>query len=835
MEGCIASRANLLNSPQSFEDWIPINGRREVMENNVLHFRISSGLKRVIGRDLITNDFVAVFELVKNSFDARASRVDVIIDGERIFIIDNGKGMNHADIINKWLFVAYSAKKDGSEDDNNDDYRNRLNEKRAYAGSKGVGRFSCDRLGHKLKLQTKSASHDNVEILALDWDSFELNNKNEFVDIVVNHTTSANFELPSIIDKIDHGTILEIIYPREEWDRDKLLSLKSALSKLINPFSTTSESFEIYLHAPQEIKKDLSLESEIFEENSNVNTENSVYNKVINGKIQNFIFEALKEKTTHLKVYIDGDRRKIISELIDRGEVIYKIEENNNFHLINESDFQCNLYYLNQSAKNTFTRRMGVRPVEFGSVFLFKNGFRVFPIGEEGVDTFGVDRRKQQGYNRYLGSRDIVGRIDVNGKDEDFRESTSRDQGLIETPAYNELLEVLWEKCIRRLENYVVKVNWADQLDSNVEDISRLTGDKSKARIIEIVSKIANGRNVELLSFSENLVSIINEKSENFEQSLLGLKLVADKSHNDDLLQQVYKAEARYNELKEAELLARVRAEKEKKAREDAEAKIKLVEKEKEKAQSELKNSEKEKYKIEQAYTEEKKRNLFLTSITSVNQDTIVNLHHQIGIYSANIHNLLANQLDKIKHNEKIEPEYLINLLEQLTFKNQQILSLSRFATKANFRLNSEKIQEDLADFIEDYIKQVCAYYSGDGLDIHVTSSAKGLIREFKPIEISMLIDNLVNNAEKAGATKVIFDIKQGPNKQLEITITDDGQGLDENIIEPERIFEKGFSTTSGSGLGLYHVAFILDQMGSSITVNPKFSNGTQFLIRVTE
>ena len=34
-----------------------------------LTFKVSSSLKSVIGRDLITNDFVAIFELVKNSFD----------------------------------------------------------------------------------------------------------------------------------------------------------------------------------------------------------------------------------------------------------------------------------------------------------------------------------------------------------------------------------------------------------------------------------------------------------------------------------------------------------------------------------------------------------------------------------------------------------------------------------------------------------------------------------------------------------------------------------------------------------------------------------------------
>ena len=105
-------------------------------------FRVSSGLKSIIGRDLITNDFVAIFELVKNAFDAKATHVKVVFDLDRketaaIYVVDNGKGMSAHDVENKWLFVAYSAKKDGEED---------LGERRVYAGSKGVGRFSCDRL-----------------------------------------------------------------------------------------------------------------------------------------------------------------------------------------------------------------------------------------------------------------------------------------------------------------------------------------------------------------------------------------------------------------------------------------------------------------------------------------------------------------------------------------------------------------------------------------------------------------------------------------------------------------------------------------------------------------
>ncbi|TLY46124.1 MAG: hypothetical protein E6K54_08550, partial [Gammaproteobacteria bacterium] len=69
-----------------------------------LHFRISSALKDIIGRDLITDDYIAVFELVKNSYDAHATIVDIIFKNlntpnTEIIIKDNGKGMTHDDIV----------------------------------------------------------------------------------------------------------------------------------------------------------------------------------------------------------------------------------------------------------------------------------------------------------------------------------------------------------------------------------------------------------------------------------------------------------------------------------------------------------------------------------------------------------------------------------------------------------------------------------------------------------------------------------------------------------------------------------------------------------------
>ena len=195
-------------------------------------FKVSTGLKDLIGRDLITDDFVAVFELVKNSFDAHASSAWVRFDADRIIVSDDGKGMSHADIINKWLFVAYSAKRDNSEDD---DYRDTVSRRRMpFAGAKGIGRFSCDRLGQRLLLSSRAAD-EQVQILEVDWTRYEEDSKREFSTVPVDLSQAPDFPDPTTKRGRDVGTVLEIRDLRSSWGRDKILRLKRELAKLIKP------------------------------------------------------------------------------------------------------------------------------------------------------------------------------------------------------------------------------------------------------------------------------------------------------------------------------------------------------------------------------------------------------------------------------------------------------------------------------------------------------------------------------------------------------------------------------------------------------------------------
>ena len=283
-------------------------------------FRISTGLKNLIGQDLITDEFVAVFELVKNSFDAHASLVQIFFEQDRIFVSDNGKGMSQADILNKWLFVAYSAKQDGTEDDN---YRDRLSgPSRPFAGAKGVGRFSCDRLGKRLMMRSQ-AEGQPVQHMEIDWTRYEENSKQEFATVEASIWETEVFPASFSKPRGNTGTVLEISGLRSQWDRDKLQSLKRELMKLINPFAEQSPQFQIEIIAPSEQEKDK--KDKVF----NANHPQHEPRMLVNGMVENPLLEVLRKRTTLIQVEIVDEGESIVTKLEDRGELVYQIREKN--------------------------------------------------------------------------------------------------------------------------------------------------------------------------------------------------------------------------------------------------------------------------------------------------------------------------------------------------------------------------------------------------------------------------------------------------------------------------------------------------------------------------
>ena len=777
------------------------------------HFRISSHLKDIIGRDLVTNEFVAVFELVKNSFDARADSVEIGFDIENgeIWISDNGKGMDGDTIKDRWLFVAYSAKADGTEDDGRaEDYRDRIRPAGQYAGSKGIGRFSCDTLGASLALYSRSKPHGAVSRLDVDWEAFEESSRDLFnrIDVVLSEEsafpTDAIVEVPKA-----SGTVLRISDLRGGWDFDRIASLRSYLGKLIDPFGTTDDvPVSVSVHDPSLSKGELD---------------------EIEGPIANEIRDLLDEKTTRIDVKLTAE--SIVTELIDRGRTIYRISEENTYLGLHEAIVDAEIYYLNQSAKATFTKRMGVRPVEFGSIFLFLNGFRVFPIGEEADDTFGLNRRKQQGSSRYFGTRDVMGRVDVKAPSRVFREASSRDSGLIVDANTRDLYEAIRRKAILRLERYVVGVTWKDKADRMREDSSGLEQLSTRGRVVELIGQLAATSDLELEYYDPEAIDIFEQDARSTQASLKSLVAIAEARGDEGLLKRVEETRSRIDELEKSE-------------REAAEVARRAIA---EKAQADERIARLE----QQAH--------YLASTQDMTVEQMTLLLHQVLIYAGHIGSAVDRALslsrnvrdaagDLAKGGEdedladtagyiRARNRRIADDLEYIHLENDRLTAVARFASNARFDLETDLLEGDVIEFLNEYINQVRP--SRDGVNsITFDPDGHSLETRFRPVDLVLVIDNLMDNARKHGATKMELVAGRGKSsKQVAIRVTDDGRGLQEDRIDTTQIFEKGYSSNvEGTGLGLYHSRKVLQEMNGDLNLDPDREEGrATFIITLSK
>ena len=830
-----------------------------------LQFKISSALKDLVGKDLITSDNVAIFELVKNSYDAYASKVDISFAEDKILIADNGKGMSFDEIKNKWLFLGFSEKKDSSDvDEKQHSYRDNI--KRYYAGAKGIGRFSCDRLGRFMTLTTCIEDRNTADRIYVDWKEFEKDQNIEFKDVTVGHE---KVSIPSIIpQQMGHGTIIEITGLHDEetpWTRKHLLELKRSLEKLINPISETND-FAIEIICKREEAED----------KRQIEAGKGYDRNIVNGILKNSIASIIKLKTTQIDVRLGHN--VITTTLSDRGVDIYRIREDNKDYKLLE-DATVTLSFLNRAAKYNFHRIMGIEVVNYGSVFLFRNGFRILPFGETGDDSWRLDFRAQQGYNRYLGSRDLLGRVDIHTERVDeLKEVSSRDGGLVDTPMARQVMK-LFETAHRRLERYVAGVLWGEAFLKNEYYASEEIGkeerkklqsvDKdaespdyvldsslgSKIDFVKLIKSLSSDDNVEILYYNTELANLLGEKFSSDmikPQFISDLEQIAKKTGDDALLQKIEEARQRIEELnRQKEEAERKAAEAERRAALAEEERLKAEQKAKEeeekrraaevaklKAENEKIKAENERLKAEQKAAEEQqkrekveriveqktKQNLFLQSVSSLDKERILNFHHDIRIQAQIVKNFLGDIIDMLKKGN-VDIKFLQNNLGLINGANAKILSIAQFATKANFNSSAELIKADVVGYIEQYITTVLPEYYND---LHFISNMRGCKREmrFKPLELSLEIDNLVSNSVKAKAKNFHIDCRALEDKLL-LEIYDDGRGLPNTINNAQEVFEKGFTTTNGSGLGLYNVSlYVKKTMKGSVVVDETYTDG---------
>jgi signal transduction histidine kinase len=415
-------------------------------ENEGIHkIRPAARLIYTIGSDLVGDSYAALVELVKNSYDADASTVEINfnftkVDQEEAIIItikDNGHGMSYNTIINKWLVPA------------TDDKLKRKTspiKRRPFQGRKGIGRFAASILGQEMTLFSIDEKGQKSTAV-IDWRIFK---KDEFLENIELLVEKKQTNDPS-------GTIIEIIAKKELdddkiaiWDRIAVENLVKELRKLISPFEQfSSDHFKIDLSFTNSPFKDL-------DDSITIETYPIIelYDYRISGSIDDtgkalLLFEnninpdAKQSEKIETHFVLEGNGKYCGLVKIDYR--VFDREPEAIDNLINKGLIDpVSQKYM---GKNETRRLLN----EVYGVNIYKSFFRIRPYGNAGVDWLDLDKDRIQNFTLRISNNQVVGFITIEAEEYSNLEEKSARDGLKENEYYFGLKE-LAKKALAELE-----------------------------------------------------------------------------------------------------------------------------------------------------------------------------------------------------------------------------------------------------------------------------------------------------------------------------------------------------------------------------------------------
>jgi signal transduction histidine kinase len=220
-------------------------------------FRFHPRVFAALGADLVTSDLVAVIELVKNSYDAFAPRVDVRFlrdDFGKLYleIEDGGLGMDDKIIENVWCMVATPFRE---QNPTSERQVNGKKKERRVSGAKGLGRLSVARLGGKLELFTKQKGEKAWKV-TVEWDALADAKTLDQCAAIMRPALASEFS-------VDSGTLLRITQLRSNWPENEIDELAEGLSRLKPPFKQLGD-FKIFLTDTRNSERAIEIETSEF-------------------------------------------------------------------------------------------------------------------------------------------------------------------------------------------------------------------------------------------------------------------------------------------------------------------------------------------------------------------------------------------------------------------------------------------------------------------------------------------------------------------------------------------------------------------------------------------
>lgn len=214
-----------------------------VTQSGAQAFRPRARIIRTLGRELISNEIIAMQELIKNAYDADATVCLITFvpplepgHGE-IIIEDDGEGMSLHTLQSAWMEPATLSKVRRT-------HSGRL--KRRVTGEKGIGRFASARIASILELTSVSSETQRRVTARFDWGAFD--DESQYLDEIQCEWIE---DIPP--PEAKPGTKVRLIGLHDDWTREKgkaFRNLRSELSRLVSPIGRPDFRIELEIPPP---------------------------------------------------------------------------------------------------------------------------------------------------------------------------------------------------------------------------------------------------------------------------------------------------------------------------------------------------------------------------------------------------------------------------------------------------------------------------------------------------------------------------------------------------------------------------------------------------------
>ena len=212
-------------------------------------------------------------------------------------------------------------------------------------------------------------------------------------------------------------------------------------------------------------------------------------------------------------------------------------------------------------------------------------------------------------------------------------------------------------------------------------------------------------------------------------------------------------------------------------------------------------------------------KNKYLSATRHLTKD-VRDLLHTIKLSSDDAIGIISTAKFQLSNNQA---DGLRVSLDEFEYHINKINKLSRLITKADLTLLTQSNLVDISAFIAEYLDNFKKSFK---IQYHSTMT-EPLEKKISVLDLSIVLDNLKSNSEKAGATELRLDFSRDGRTYI-VDFSDNGVGVDLNSFTPENIFEEGVTNRrGGSGIGL---STIRERMRDNLNGNIVFlGNGLHF------